>query len=51
MAGAVDQRRLLQLDRQVEEGLPHDHHDEGQHEGRVDQDQREMGVEQAERSA
>ena len=49
MAGAVDQRRLLELDRQVEEGLAHDDDDERQDEGGVDQDQRQVRVEQAER--
>ena len=51
MAGAVDQRRLLELDRQIEEGLAQDDHHEGQHEGGVDQDQREVRIEQARASA
>ena len=48
VVGAVDQRGLLELDRQVEEGLAQDHHDERHDERGVHEDQREMGVEQAE---
>ena len=36
--------------RQIEEGLAQDDHDEGQDEGGVDQDQRQMRVEQAQRA-
>ena len=51
IAGAVDQRRLVELDRKIEEGLAQDDHHEGQHEGGVDQDQRQVRVEQARASA
>ena len=50
IARAVDQRRLLQFDRKVEERLAQDDDDERQNEGGVDQDQGEPGVEQAERA-
>ena len=47
VGAAVDEHRLLELEGEVDEGLAEDDDREGQHEGRVDEDERELGVEEA----